>query len=196
MRLASLAVVLVATMSISGCTIPIGPFGFNVPLGVGIFNATSLGLTPGESGTGTESFDLCFLSSLGEIEELLELAAGDFADLVTVTNLNIVSITFTATLGDFSGLDEITVWIKPKDVDGVPQDLIILGSAVGPHDPVNSISFDVEGSVNLLDIIADNDANSGPGCPEIVIEVTGTITDDLIAWTGDIDVDGFGFISF
>lgn len=198
LRFATLAVIVVAAASVSGCSIPIGPLGFNVPLGLGVFNATSLGLTPGELGTGEQSFDLCFLSSLLDIEELLALATEDVPDFIaiTVTNLDIVSVTFTATTGDFSGLDEVTVWIQPKDLDGVPQDRILLGSATGPHDPVTSVTFNVESSVNLLDFIGDNDANPGPDCPKVIIEVTGTISDTLIAWVGDVDVDGFGLISF
>lgn len=194
-RFATVAVILIAATSLSGCSIPIGPFGFNLPLGIGVFNASSLGLQPGVSGTGQQSFSLCLLTLI-DVEDLLVLAAGDLARFIEVTDLQIVSITFTATLGDFSGLDEITVWIQPKDVDGNEQAPILLGSATAPHDPINSIQFEVEGNLNLLDIIEGNDENSEPGCPELIIEVTGTIDDTIIGWTGDVEVDGFGVISF
>ena len=117
--------------------------------------------------------ELCNLLSEEDINTRFTEAAGvDLSRLVRMNRLELAGATLTATQGDFSFLKAITLRYIPKPVNGVEQQAVILGTASDNDGFGTVIELLPVGTVDFLDLIQANDANTGEGCPTLEIEVT------------------------
>ncbi len=169
------SLVVMLTMAWTGCPAPpieIGPFRLDIPLGS---MDIPQDLISGKQLSLSYTFDkeLCNLLSEEDINTLFTEAAGvDLSSLVRMSRFELAGAALTATQGDFSFLSAITLRYIPKPVNGVEQQAVILGAASDNDGFGTVIELLPVGTVDFLDLIQANDANTGEGCPTLEIEAT------------------------
>ena len=192
-----LTLALLSTIFVASCfgmAIPIGPIPVLIDLGGGVLDpAAFAGLPAGVTGTITVENDLCNLPSEDVLLAVLEVV-GDFdvSGLVDLTDLEVVTMTITASTGDFATLTDMVLTYIPKPLDGVPQAGIALGAASEPAGFGTTIVLTPSGDVDLLDLVRENDANPSAECPRLQVQVTGSLPPGPIAWTLSADLDAYG----
>jgi hypothetical protein len=127
--------------------------------------------------------------ALGSIPGFEWLAG--LADLVAVTSLEVVGLNLTATSHDFSDFTEIRVFYIPKG--GEVQDAIELGGAEAPDGFGNSITLAPPPgqTLDLLELVRENDANPAEGWPMTYLTVTGSIPEALPTWDTEVTLNAY-----
>ncbi len=139
------------------------------------------------------SVPLCDLPTSQDLEQMVIDTAGELlGGLIQLQAIKLTSMTLEATGGDFSSLTSLAVAWQPKPVNDVEQADILLGEAEsqdGLSDPLVLTGGD---PVDLLQLIEAEEANPAEGCPELNVEIAGTVPEtapvfDVIA-TVDVTV--------
>ncbi len=145
-----------------------------------------------QKAAATIPVDLCDLPTEAELKEELQNAVPgiDLANLVQFSRMEIVNATVTATSGTFLGVDSVTAEYVPKPVGGQAQTPISLGSVTAPPAMGTTLVFTPPSTVDMLALVRANDANSGPGCPQINTVFTATTAPSGgVTWTTTITVN-------
>lgn len=184
-----IGVVASAALVLCGCgaEFEIGPAQITFPLGSG--NLASAVFSKALSAT-VES-ELCDMPSEAELKEELRNVVDsiDLTNIITISRIEVVSTTITATSGNFNSLDSVALEYVPKPVNGQPQSAISLGSVASPPQLGSQIVLTPPSTVDMLQLIKANDANSGPGCPKARMTAEGTPPVTPISWQSEVTVN-------
>ena len=187
----------VASLLLAGC-LPeqlarFGPFPIAVDLGSGALDASALGLPVGTSGTVDITVPICDLITREEVDALAAANLESFlSSLITVDEIAVREFVITAVEGDLSGVQDVILFFLPKSASMLSSEPILVGRATAPEGFDQEIVIVPQSDIDLLEVIEDNENTPGPGCPALILTVTGTFSDEPTMWRGTLIADVYG----
>jgi hypothetical protein len=174
--------------------IEFGPVSFSLPVAAGVFDASVYSEAQGlPLVSGVIEQDLCTLPTEGELTEVFrQVGAIDLSSVVELSRVELQRTVLHASSGDFRDVKAVQVYFVPRN--GSIFNVVNLGGAFSLSGFGDTIEIKPPDDVDLLEIIKDNDAMPGQGCPTLRVRVTGTVPEDAISWDAQIDVDAYAFL--
>jgi hypothetical protein len=184
------------TLIVTGCGwknggIEFGPVSFSLPVAAGVFDAS---VYPEAQGlplvSGVLEQDLCTLPTEYELSEVFRQAGQiDLSSVIELSRVELQRTVLHASSGDFRDVKAVQVYFVPRN--GSIFNIVNLGGAFSLTGFGDTIEIEPPDDVDLLEIIKENDAMPGQGCPTLRVRVTGTVPEDAISWDAQIDVDAY-----
>jgi hypothetical protein len=139
--------------------------------------------------------DFCDLPSEGEVQSYLsDMSEFDLTRFVRISRLELVQTTITAISGDFGAITRVAMYYAPANE---PDGEVLLGSASSPAGFGDTIVLFPEDTVDFLELIRENDADTSGECPQVRIEV---VVNDIpatdISYELDIILDAYARLGF
>ena len=188
-RLCGTCIVVSAIVVLCGCgaEFEIGPAQITFPLGSGSLSGPNFS----KALVATVESDLCDLPSEAELKEELRNLVDtiDLTNLITLSRIEVVNTKITATSGNFNNLDQVSLEYVPKPVSGQEQPPVSLGSVSTPPQLGNQIVLTPPSTVDMLQLMRQNDDNAGPGCPKVKMTAEGTAPVTPISWQSEVTVN-------
>lgn len=184
------------TLFATGCGvknggIEFGPVSFSLPVAAGVFDAS---MYPEAQGlpvvSGVLEQDLCTLPTEDELSEVFRQAGQiDLSSVIELSRVELQRTVLHASSGDFRDVKAVQVYFVPRN--GSIFNIVNLGGAFSLTGFGDTIEIEPPDDVDLLEIIKENDAMPGQGCPTLRVRVTGTVPENAITWDAQIDVDAY-----
>ena len=174
-----------------------GPMTFTIDAGSG--HTFDVGSAPAGLPFPTQPTNQMFLTGFPTEEDIDDLVNGEVEGLtltdVELTEVTLVRVSLTATEGDFSTINSVEVFYVPKDVNGVAQDPVSVGSAVAATGFGTKITLIPRNPVDFLSLVQANDANPAAGDPTAYCGVSGTVPETAPTWDTQVEVSASGHVA-
>ena len=195
MRLTSSFVALASLVAFTGCGLKngleIGPITMMLPMGGGTIDPELLqGADNLPLVVGTVEQDLCSLPTEDQMTDAFRVAGSiDLSSVVRLSRVQLRRTVIRANSGDFRDVKGIQLYFVPKS--GGVLNRVNLGGAFSLTGFGDSIEIEPRSGVDLLELIRDNDASLGAGCPRLLVQAAGTAPDSPIVWEAEVVVDAY-----
>ncbi len=174
--------------------IELGPVAVTLPVASGSFDASAFSQAQSlPLVTGVIEQDLCSLPTEDDLTQVFRQAGNiDLSGAVKLSRVQLRKTTLHATSGDFHNVKAVQAYFIPKN--GSIFGIVNLGGAFSLTGFGDTIEIKPPKSVDLLELIQENDAMVSADCPKLRVRVTGTVPDQAISWEAEIDADAYAFL--
>jgi len=183
---------------LTGCVgeagIEVGPYPIQVPVDEGALDPSLLDVPGGSTGTiELPPIPLCDLPSEEEVNDLVAESADDItAAFFSVSRIIADEFVLTATSGSFDTIPELRLFYEEPGFRGLFEPPVLVAESVSPSGFGMEVVLVPEFEIDLLDVIRERDEDSNAPCPNLILEVTGTVPERPITWYADLFAAVYG----
>lgn len=179
----------------AGCSVKngleIGPIAMQIPMGAGIIDPSQFP-DPGDLplAIGTVRRDICDLPTEEQLTEVFRTAGSiDLSSVVRLSRLQLEKTVLHVTTGSLEGIKAVQIYFVPKS--GSIFGAVNLGGTYSLTGFGDTLEIEPPAGVDLLELVQENDAMFGDGCPQLVVHAAGQAPDEPIEWEAHLEVNGY-----
>jgi len=179
----------------AGCSVKngleIGPIAMTIPMGSGTLDPSQFP----DSGNlpiliGSVRRDICNLPTEDQLAEVFRTAGSiDLSSVVRLSRLELDQTVLHVASGSLRGIKAVQLYFVPKS--GSIFGTVNLGGAYSLSGFDDTIEISPPSGVDLLELVRENDAMPGEGCPQLLVQAAGSIPEDPIEWEVQLEINGY-----